>query len=161
MNNAIYPRRISQYRNKWGLLAECWEVAPNSLETGFTVRAHAGTLETDEQKIHTLLRRIYQARHISNNLGIVDGVTKEALYLRVEYGQAFLTLGETQPIEPDLAACIANQNEQGISRLLVAIKKAANKREVQKNGIRNNGPLRGPYNERGASGRGTPRGGGA
>lgn len=35
------------------------------------------------------------------------------------------------------------------------------KKRGTKNGIRNNRPTRNSYNERGASGRGTPRGGGA
>ena len=117
---------VSRYKTKWGLIAECWEVAPGTLETGFEFRYFENKLGTGERKIYEQLRSIDTPKgNYCRNLGITDKVTNEALYLRVVNGRAFITLGEPLPIEPDLAECIASQTDRGISRLLVAIKEAA------------------------------------
>ena len=126
MNKKQYPLCVSRYKTKWGLIAECWEVAPGNLETGFEFRYFENKLGTGERKIYEQLRRIDAPKgNYRRNLGIIDQVTNDSLYLLVVNGRAFLTLGETLPIEPDLAECIANQTENGTSQLLVAIKKAA------------------------------------
>ena len=122
----MVPICVSRYKTKWGLIAECWEVAPGRLETGFEFRYFENKLGTGERKIYEQLRSIDAAKgNYCQTLGIIDKVTNDTLYLRVVNGRAFLTLGNTLPIEPDLAACIAGQTENGISGLLLAIKKAA------------------------------------
>ena len=119
------PICVSRSKTKWGLIAECWEVAPGILETGFEFRYFENKLGTGERKIYEQLRSIDAAKgNYCRTLGIIDKVTNDALYLRVVNGMAFLTLGDTLPIEPDLAECIANQTKNGINRLLVAIKEA-------------------------------------
>ena len=126
MDKKQSPLCVSRYKTKWGLIAECWEVAQGSLETGFEFRYFENKLGTGERKIYEQLRRIDAPKgNYCRNLGIIDKVTNDALYLRVVNGRAFLTLGDTLPIEPDLAECIANQTENGTSQLLVSIKKAA------------------------------------
>ena len=125
MDKKQYPLCVSRYKTKWGLIAECWEISAGSLETGFEFRYFENKLGTGERKIYEQLRRIDAPKgNYLRNLGIIDKVTNDALYLLVVNGRAFLSLGETLPIEPDLAECIANQTENGISRLLAAIKKA-------------------------------------
>ena len=120
----MYPICVSRYKTKWGLMAECWEVAPGSLETGFEFRYFENKLGTGERKIYEQLRRIDSAKgNYCRNIGITDKVTNNSIYLRVVYGRAFLMLGENLPIEPDLAACIASQTDNGINRLLKLLKK--------------------------------------
>ena len=126
MDKKQLPICVSRYQTKWGLISECWEIAPGKLETGFEFRYFENKLGTGERKIYEQLRRIDAPKgNYCQNLGIIDKITNDALYLRVVNGRAFLTLGKTLPIEPDLAECIANQIEHGINRLLVVIKKAA------------------------------------
>ena len=126
MEKKTSPICVSRHKTKWGLIAECWEIAPGILETGFQFRYFENKLGTGERKIYEQLRRIDAPKgNYCRNLGIIDQITNDSLYLRVVNGRAFLTLGEPLPIEPDLAECIANQTENGIIQLLVAIKKAA------------------------------------
>ena len=126
MDKKNSPVCVSRYKTKWGLIAECWEVAQGNLKTGFEFRYFENKLGTGERKIYEQLRRIDAPKgNYCRNLGIIDKVTNDALYLLVVNGRAFLSLGKTLPIEPDLAECIASQTDRGISRLLVAIKEAA------------------------------------
>ena len=126
MDKKQCPLCVSRYKTKWGLIAECWEIAPGSLETGFEFRYFENKLGTGERKIYEQLRRIDAPKgNYCRNLGIIDKVTNDALYLLVVNGRAFLSLGETLPIEPDLAECIASQTDNGINRLLSAVQKAA------------------------------------
>ena len=126
MDKKQRPICVARYKTKWGLISECWEIAQGNLETGFEFRYFENKLGTGERKIYEQLRRIDAPKgNYCQNLGIIDKITNDALYLRVVNGRAFLTLGESLPIEPDLAECIANQIENGTSRLMAAIKKAA------------------------------------
>ena len=126
MDKKTSPVCVARYKTKWSLISECWEISPGILETGFEFRYFENKLGTGERKIYEQLRRIDEPKgNYCRNLGIIDKVTNDALYLRVVNGRAFLTLGETLPIEPDLAGCIASQTENGIIRLLAAVQKAA------------------------------------
>ena len=126
MDKNQYPLCVSRYKTKWGLIAECWEISAGILETGFEFRYFENKLGTGERKIYEQLRRIDAPKgNYCRNLGIIDKVTNDALYLLVVNGRAFLSLGDTLPIEPDLAECIASQTEDGIIRLLAAIREAA------------------------------------